>query len=201
MKRYSLGTLAIATSLFLVSCSSFLTPIYNDPIYNTPKTELEVLGEGGEPYTQRGENITNQNKFSPRADESFDEYSTRMINTLAVQEYQLQEIEKAVDKKIASVEKLDKQLPTLQAQHVDLRLALMRVTSDDTLTNSQGKLLFTKHVVKDGETLQKISVLTYGTYTAWLCIYRFNLDQLPNGPNRVFPGQILYLPVVTSDDL
>ena len=192
---------ALAACIFFTSCASYTTPIYNDPFFNAPKTELQVLKEGGEPYTQRGENLADKHNFSPRADENFEEYTARIVNTLAIQEYQLEQIGRAIDKKLTSIERLDTQVPTLQAKHVELRLDLMRVTSSEALMDSQGKLLFKKHVVKDGETLQKISMLTYGTYTGWLCIYRFNLEQLPNGPNRIYPGQILYLPMVTSEDV
>lgn len=201
MDRHYSIILALVACIFFTSCSSYTTPIYNDPFFNGPKTELQILKEGGEPFIQRGENIVSNGKLSPRADENFEEYTARIINTLAVQEYQLEQLGREIDKKTMSIERLDTQIPTLQAKHVELRLDLMRVTSSDALTDSQGKLLFKKHVVRDGETLQKISMLTYGTYTGWLCIYRFNLEQLPNGPNRIYPGQILYLPMVTSEDI
>jgi nucleoid-associated protein YgaU len=201
MDRNIRAILTLAACILFTSCSSYTTPIYNDPFFKTPTTELKVLQEGGEPYTQRGENLADKNSFSPRADEKFDEYTDRIVNTLAIQEYQIEQIVREIDKKTTSIERLGIQVPTLQAKHVDLRLDLMRVTSSDALMDSKGKLLFKKHVVNHGETLQKISMLTYGTYTGWLCIYRFNLEQLPNGPNRIYPGQILYLPMVTSEDL
>lgn len=185
---------------FLFSCSKFTTPLYNDPIYSNGKANVAILGKGGEAYSQRGGDLENKNEFARRPGENFDEYMTRFTNTLLAQEYEIERIDKQIDKKRSSIANLKEQLSALQAKHVELRLSLMRTRGSDPLVSGKGYNLFKQYIVKDGETLQRISYKNYGTYTAWLAIYRFNKDRLPGGPNRIHPGQVLYLPVIKRNE-
>ena len=51
-----------------------------------------------------------------------------------------------------------------------------------------------KYKVAKGDTLQKISQKFYGTTKKWSKIYNANRDVL-SGPNRIYPGQTLSIPV------
>lgn len=52
---------------------------------------------------------------------------------------------------------------------------------------------FTIYVVKEGDTLQKISSKVYGTTKKWQKIYDFNKDSLTD-PNKIYPGQKIKIP-------
>lgn len=52
---------------------------------------------------------------------------------------------------------------------------------------------YTEYVVKEGDTLQKISQKFYGTTKAWKDIYEANSDKL-KGPDQIRPGQVLNIP-------
>ena len=51
-----------------------------------------------------------------------------------------------------------------------------------------------KYTVGKGDTLQKISKKYYGTTKKWTRIYNANRDVL-SGPDRIYPGQTLNIPV------
>lgn len=51
-----------------------------------------------------------------------------------------------------------------------------------------------KYTVQKGDTLQKISQKFYGTTKKWIKIYEANKDRL-KGPNKIYPGQIIDIPV------
>jgi DNA repair exonuclease SbcCD ATPase subunit len=51
------------------------------------------------------------------------------------------------------------------------------------------------HVVKEGETLTVISLKYYGTKERWREIYDANRDALPEGPDKITPGQELTIPI------
>lgn len=51
--------------------------------------------------------------------------------------------------------------------------------------------------VQKGDTLQKISKKFYGTTRKWTKIYNANKDVL-KGPNSVYPGQVLKIPVTSE---
>jgi LysM repeat protein len=53
---------------------------------------------------------------------------------------------------------------------------------------------FKVYKVRKGDTLQKIARRELGSYAGWLTLYRFNLDRLPHGPNRIEVGQALIVP-------
>lgn len=56
---------------------------------------------------------------------------------------------------------------------------------------------FEKYTVQKNDTLQKISQKFYGTSKKWPKIYEANKDVL-KGPDKVYPGQSLRIPVVAS---
>jgi nucleoid-associated protein YgaU len=49
-------------------------------------------------------------------------------------------------------------------------------------------------VVSRGDSLWRISHVTYGAGTRYAVVYRANRDQIRD-PNRIFPGQIFVLPM------
>ncbi len=49
-------------------------------------------------------------------------------------------------------------------------------------------------VVSRGDSLWRISRVTYGAGTRYAVVYRANRDQIRN-PNRIYPGQIFVLPM------
>lgn len=51
-----------------------------------------------------------------------------------------------------------------------------------------------KYTVRKGDTLQKISKKFYGTTKRWKEIYQANQKVL-KGPDKVFPGQVIEIPV------
>lgn len=51
-----------------------------------------------------------------------------------------------------------------------------------------------KYTVQRGDTLQKISMKFYGTTRKWNKIFEANKDKL-KAPNRVYPGQVLDIPM------
>jgi nucleoid-associated protein YgaU len=51
-------------------------------------------------------------------------------------------------------------------------------------------------VVSRGDSLWRISRLTYGAGTRYAVIYKANRDQVRD-PNRIYPGQIFVLPMKT----
>ena len=56
---------------------------------------------------------------------------------------------------------------------------------------------FEKYTVQKNDTLQKISNKFYGTTKRWTRIYEANKDTL-SGPNRIYVGQVLNIPVEQS---
>jgi len=54
-----------------------------------------------------------------------------------------------------------------------------------------------KYTVEKNETLQKISKKFYGTTKKWNKIYEANKNTM-KGPNKIYPGQIIDVPVLES---
>lgn len=53
---------------------------------------------------------------------------------------------------------------------------------------------FQKYTVQKGDTLQKISEKFFGTTKKWMKIYDANREAL-KGPNKIYPGQVINIPV------
>lgn len=179
--------------IVLSSCTQLSTPVYNDPLYRRDSSNTSKLGKGGEPYIQR---MASDGKSSP----TFTEKKEKMINTLAAQKHSLKEIEVSIASKTQQVAELEKQLPELEKEHAMMRIEVLRSSNSQSIPGENKETTFKRYTVQDGDTLQRISQKEYGTYTAWLSIYRFNRQQLPNGPNRIYTGQTLYLPVVKDQE-
>ena len=66
-------------------------------------------------------------------------------------------------------------------------------TTPDTNPIEQKKLSENEYMVKDNDTLIKISESIFGDYKKWEDIYKLNKGKVSN-PTIVYPGQILILP-------
>ncbi|EFK96089.1 Peptidoglycan-binding LysM [sediment metagenome] len=69
------------------------------------------------------------------------------------------------------------------------------ITRSESLPISEaGEAGIEKYTVVKGDTLQKISQKVYGTTKKWSEIFQANQDRL-KGPNKIYPGQVLDIPV------
>ena len=57
---------------------------------------------------------------------------------------------------------------------------------------------FTSYTIASGDTLSKIAKEHYGKASAWREIFEANRDTIEN-PDRIFPGQVIKLPVLPED--
>jgi len=77
-------------------------------------------------------------------------------------------------------------------------VASLNDESAPTMLGNQGEEAasgtFEKYTVEKNDTLQKISMKFYKTTRKWMKIYDANKDTL-KGPDKVYPGQILNIPV------
>lgn len=55
---------------------------------------------------------------------------------------------------------------------------------------------FKQYTVEKNDTLQKISMKFFGTTKKWYKIYEAN-KQILKGPNKIYPGQVINIPVET----
>lgn len=65
---------------------------------------------------------------------------------------------------------------------------------------SEADAALQKYTVGKHDTLQKISKKFYGTTKKWKTIYDANKDVL-RGPDKVYPGQVLNIPVMPAEKL
>ena len=68
----------------------------------------------------------------------------------------------------------------------------MPVVKNDKVENEK-KLSKNEYIVKDNDTLVKISEEVYGDYKMWKAIYKLNNEKI-SSPVLLFPGQVLILP-------
>jgi len=162
--------------------------------YFEDSTRTDLLGEHGEQYEKRSTNLLDISDFRPYPGEAYDDYHVRVLNTLHIQEYNITLLQEAIEAKKGSQDHLSEQLMNLRAQHADLRLALATIAEGKDPSGGQTEGSFKRYVVEPGDTLQSIAKDHYGTHTGWLTIYRFNYQDLPNGPNTVEVGDVLILP-------
>jgi len=71
----------------------------------------------------------------------------------------------------------------------DVKASSVSVLKEDKIKKAK------TYVVKDGDTLEKISARPeiYGNKNKWYRIFKANEDQL-KGPDKIFPGQVLRIP-------
>ncbi|MFA5005204.1 MAG: LysM peptidoglycan-binding domain-containing protein [Candidatus Omnitrophota bacterium] len=80
-----------------------------------------------------------------------------------------------------------------------LPVASLNEESAPTMMENQGEEMesvgtFEKYTVEKNDTLQKISMKFYKTTRKWMKIYDANKNTL-KGPDKVYPGQVLNIPV------
>ncbi|MBB65357.1 MAG: hypothetical protein CMO81_09870 [Waddliaceae bacterium] len=187
--------LFLALSISLLSCkSTTYTSVHGEKIHQEEPLDLALLKEHGDVYTQRDPRLIDVSDYKPFPNETYEQYQARIHNTLTLQDYQLDSLLHSTKEKTASLANLGEQFAQLEAQNVDLRLLVANKHYEEETQNTLTRSGFTTHEVLKGDTLQKISKNYYGTHTAWIAIYRFNMKELPRGPNRVEIGQKLLIP-------
>lgn len=67
------------------------------------------------------------------------------------------------------------------------------ISAESRTTQKKEIILLKDYVVKNGDTLQKISDKVYGTTKKWKKIYEANKDVL-KGPDKIKPGQKIVIP-------
>lgn len=154
-----------------------------------------LLADKGETYTRRGDYTLDISNFAPDPDESYEVYRQRMMNTLAMQEMNQQNLVQAIEEIERRLQELRQQEQMIRSENVDLRLNYAEGREEEEEVNMPSTR-FQKYVIVQDDTLQKIAFRHYGTHSAWLSIYRYNLERLPYGPNRILPGTVLLLPSV-----
>ena len=124
----------------------------------------------------------------------YKDFKQRIFNTLVLQENTKNKLTTELLTQEERFLKNEELLTDVQKKNLDLRLTLARLDSEGFENHTTISYLFTPYTVVKNDTLQKIAYSTYGNYDAWLMIYRFNIDELKKGPNKIRPGQMLLLP-------
>lgn len=172
--------------------------------------DRRLLDDCGERYLRRDDYSEDISQFRPKPDEPYEAYFTRVMNTLTIQEYNIESLEQAIEEKEKSVSQLNSQLTTMLQSENEMRLSLSSFETEQVETplaaggrpqrKRQKKSThtgpFSIYVVQQDDTLQKISHQAYGTHTGWIAIYRFNMNKMLYGPNRIEVGTTLYIPNV-----
>ncbi|MDF2576654.1 MAG: hypothetical protein K0S74_138 [Chlamydiales bacterium] len=202
------GCLLSAKLLLMTSCSmsyissnptEYTTTIPAEPIFTSHPRDTAKLGEAGEKYLKRdGGLLEDRSHYKPKEDETYHSYKSRLFNTLSLQDYELQQLQRALEHKQDALVDLKQQLLVLQEKQVGLRLAIASLSPEQSQTTFSNSL-FARYQIQPGDTLQKISSNKFNTYRAWLAIYRFNFEKLPNGPNRIQPGTWIVIPKINLE--
>lgn len=192
MCRFAVLLLAI----LCVSCQTYRTPIADDPIYRLDEVDVTELEDQGERYTRRGEYIVDISEIGPRPDETYGRFRQRLLNTLAMQEYNRDQLTERLDASEKRIGDLSVQLDEMRRQNAEMRLALAQPSDAAAMGARQTR--FNYYRVQKGDTLQKIAHELYGTHTAWLALYRFNRSRLSDGPNRIEVGTSLFVPMAET---
>jgi nucleoid-associated protein YgaU len=101
----------------------------------------------------------------------------------------------ALDQAVGSAQA---QQPSQIAKRQEIAVSRLPHTADASPLSDEGSPSAapktTTAVVSRGDSLWRISHVTYGDGTRYAFVYRANRDQIRN-PNRIYPGQILVLPM------
>ncbi len=181
------------------SCARYTTPVQNDPLYKFKPLEVKLLKEGGVAYEERVSDFEAKGEFKPKEGETYRHFQYRIYNTLLVQEHDKDKLAREVLDLEDNVESLEAQLTDMQASNIDLRLVLARVKSNVADASDVDSPMFSQYKIREGDTLQKIASKKFGTYTAWLTLFRFNENILKSGPNKLIPGTVILIPKVTNN--
>lgn len=187
-------------STLLASCGSQYTSIVpEDPLFNSQSPSLGKLGKDPDKYIQRNDDVpVSIGNYQPQKNESYIDYKNRIFNTLTLQEYENNKLQQAILKKELNIRDLEQQLEGIQKKHLELRILASNLDpeqNEDLIASS----MFKSYRIAEGDTLQKIAFNQIGTHTAWVAIYRFNVEKLPNGPNRLTVGDWLIIPQSNID--
>jgi hypothetical protein len=198
----SIGRYALLAIVALASgcVPQYRTVIPNEALFTTRPADKETLGKSGHSHTQKAITFRpiSDTVYEPREDETYAQFKVRLHNNYQLQNYEQKELLKAISKTKLSIEDLKGQIGLLKDKYVNLRMEYADLTLEDRKDNVTFTL-FQRYQIKPGDTLQNISKQTYRTYSGWLGIYRFNIDRLPNGPNRLHPGTWIVVPNINQE--
>jgi nucleoid-associated protein YgaU len=191
-----LGICAILMSCMTSCGKTYTTPLKHDTLFTTPNPNKHILEKQGEGFEKRGDYLVVKKGLTPQEGESYAVFQNRLINTLAVQEYDKQAYQELILQKKASIDKLRLQLDMLQEKNHDLRedYASFASKKDYNVVRQQA---FKAYKVQKGDTLQKISKNMYGTYTGWIAIYQFNQFYLKSA-NMLKVGDLIWIPAFNN---
>jgi len=197
MKQATLTILACAIFSLFFSCGkTYTTPFKNDPFFTQEPLETDILREYGEGFAQRGDYLSNVLGLQPEKGESYEKFENRLVNTLVVQEYDLDSYKGLIGDHKENIQNLTSQLKQLEEQNLDLRMQYQSLKEEKPKKRyEQGA--FQPYRVQKNDTLQKISKKFFGTHTAWLSLYQFNQYYIQN-PNMIKVGELLWIPSFVS---
>lgn len=197
MKQVILSILACALFSIFLSCGkTYTTPIRGGSLYTEKPLKTGYLKDQGEGFEQRGDYFSRMKGLQPQKGESFQDFEDRLINTLVVQEYDLDSYQTLIKEEEESIVNLTSQLEQLEEQGLDLRIQYQAMKNESAEKKFE-RLAFHPYKVQKGDTLQKISQQVFGTHTAWLALYQFNQFYVKN-PNLIEVGELIWLPAFTN---
>jgi LysM repeat protein len=184
----------LAFCLCFYSCETYTTYLPNDPFFIPDPISSEGLAKNTNQYVQREDAFESDNTFSPKEGETYEEFETRIFNTLVFLEQKQFNITQEIAKKSAHLASLKDQKTMMMLRHIDLRIDLASYFTPGMTQKAPKYAPFTTHKVNEGDTLQKIAMKYYETHRAWLTIYQFNIKYLEKGPNKITAGMHLVIP-------
>lgn len=197
--------ISFCISLLFSACRQYHT-VAHDPLYKESSTQEIDFREEEPPlhYLHRihAKQFREKDRYALLESESFSQYKKRLFRTLQVQEYENQQLKLLLEEKLHSLEVTKEELGIARAKYLQqlFYVASIHSSSGVSLEDQISMIrLFKKHPIEKGDTLQKISLKAYGVYSGWLMIYRFNLDRLSYGPNRIKIGEELFLPNISVE--
>lgn len=203
MQKKSISFYFFVLTFCFISAScgrEYTTPIPADPLYKSHPKNIEKLGEPAENYVKRDSiDLESTGNYAPKENESFSDYKLRLFNTLVLQQQDNQQQQHAIVQKEAVLADLREQLQLLQKRHLDLRLALAAQTPEQN-KHAIADALFMRYTIESGDTLQKIAYDKLDSNKAWIGIYRFNVEKLSNGPNRIRSNDWIIIPKINVEN-
>ncbi len=195
--------LALISPLLMSYCSNFCgmnikpiklwTPFCCCPSTSECPIHRRTLEEQGASYQKRDDTMIDISHFRPDPGEPYGHYQRRVMNTLELQQQDLQTLTVAIDEKNSNIANFEEQLGQIKTRQADLRLALTTI-NDEYANAKESTAPLSAYTVRAGDTLQKISYRRFGSHAAWLSLFRFNRERLPDGPNLIEKGQTLLIP-------
>ncbi len=133
---------------------------------------------------------------APRNIEAKDRKTTRSTNVVEIELRPPVKFEKstesdqAIQKRSPAVPESITETKATESQVFEHNVTEPVISQETPVTQE----VLQKYTVQKGDTLQKISEKFFGTTKKWLKIYDVNREAL-KGPNKIYPGQVINIPV------